>query len=245
MTESDATRFAERLAEGSADALGDAFVAAMLHGSLGLGDYAPGRSDIDLLVVAEDALSDAQVEALTALAERERPRAPARADLRVVTRAAAAEPAPAPRMEIYLSLDPNDAVKVEARHPERDLVIELSVCRAHGRSLIGPPPTELIGPVPDAWVDAVGDAQLADWQALPYEQYWGALIALTACRVWHFAEERRHCSKADAAAWALGRDPSLEAVRQAVHRRREDPSAEIEEGPLRELLATVRTRIGS
>lgn len=244
MTAEDALWFAERMARACADLLGDTLVGAILHGSLVLGDYTPGRSDIDLLVIAERELSDGQIAALSDLAATERPHAPARVDLRVVTRTVAADPTPAPPMELYIAVDPKEGVKVETRHPgERDLVIELSVCRAHGRSLIGPPASDLIGQVPDAWVDAVGDAQLADWQALPYEQYWGALIALTACRVWRFAEERRHCSKADAATWALSRDPTLRAVRQAMHRRRVDAGAEIEEGPLRELLASVRARI--
>jgi hypothetical protein len=57
---------------------------------------------------------------------------------------------------------------VEARrHPgERDLAVELSVCRAHGRSLAGAAAAELIGEVPDRWVVAAGDAQLAAWQAI-------------------------------------------------------------------------------
>jgi hypothetical protein len=120
-----ALRFADCSAHACSDVLGDTLVGAILHGSLVLGDYTPGRSD--------------------------------------------ASPTPAPPMELYVALDPEDGVKVETRHPgERDLVVELSVCRAHGRSLIGPPAADLIGPVPDAWVDAVGDAQLADWQALPF-----------------------------------------------------------------------------
>jgi hypothetical protein len=243
MADDGALAFAERLARGSAGVLADALVAAILHGSLVLGDYTPGKSDVDLLVVAERGLADAEIAGLTELARDEHAAAPARADLRVVTYTVAAEPTPEPPMEVHVALDPNGGVEVDARHPERDLVIELSVCRAHGRSLIGPPPAELIGQVPDEWVDAVGDAQLADWQSLPYEQYWGALIALTACRVWRYAGERRYCSKAEAAAWALERDPSLRAVEQAMHRRKVDPRAEIEEGPLRELLAAVRARL--
>jgi hypothetical protein len=40
---------------------------------------------------------------------------------------------------------------VERRHPgERDLVVELSMCRAHGRSLVGAVPAGLIGEVPPA-----------------------------------------------------------------------------------------------
>jgi hypothetical protein len=146
-------------------------------------------------------------------------------------------------MDVYLAVDPNDGVEVETRHPGRDLVVELSVCRAHGRNLIGPPPAELIGPVADVWVDAVGDAQLADWQRLPYEAYWGPYIVLTACRVWHYAEERRHCSKAEAARWARDRDPALEAVPHALALRHGRTSAELAEPPVRELLKAVRARL--
>ena len=39
----------------------------ILHGSLTLGDYVPGRSDVDLLVVVDAPLTDAQVAQLLAL----------------------------------------------------------------------------------------------------------------------------------------------------------------------------------
>jgi hypothetical protein len=234
--------FAERLSARCADLLGDGFAAAILHGSLVLGDYTLGRSDIDLLVVAERELTADEAAALTDLGVAERAQAPARFDLRVVTCATAAEPTPEPQMEIYVAGNPSDGVNVESRQPERDLVVELSVCRAHGRSLLGPPPANLIAPVPDEWVDAVGDAQLADWQRLPYEAYWGPYIVLTACRVWHFAEERRHCSKADAARWASDRAPSLEGIPHALALRHGGTSAELAEEPVRAVLDAVRTR---
>jgi hypothetical protein len=85
----------------------------------------------------------------------------------------------------------------ERRHPaERDLAVELSVCRAHGRSLLGAAPAELLGEVPDRWVVAAGDAQLAAWQAVGDDPPYAELTVLTACRVWRFAEQGRHCSKA-------------------------------------------------
>jgi hypothetical protein len=93
---------------------------------------------------------------------------------------------------------------VERRHPgERDLVVEFSMCRAHGRSLFGAAPAELIGEVPDQWVVAVGEAQLADWEAIGDDPKHAELTVLTACRVWRFAEEGRHCSKTAAGRWAL------------------------------------------
>jgi hypothetical protein len=35
-----------------------------------------------------------------------------------------------------------------------DLAVEFSVCRTHGRSLLGAAPAELLGEVPDRWVVA-------------------------------------------------------------------------------------------
>jgi hypothetical protein len=68
----------------------------------------------------------------------------------------------------------------------------------HGHSLLGAAPAELIGEVPDRWVVTAGDAQLADWQAIGDDPPYAELTVLTACRVWRFAEEGRHCSKAAA-----------------------------------------------
>jgi hypothetical protein len=125
-------------------------------------------------------------------------------------------------MEAYLRLTSTSGVRLEERrHPgERDLAVQLSVCRAHGRSLLGAAPDELIGEVPDRWVVAAGDAQLADWQAIGDDPPYAELTVLTACRVWRFAEEGRHASKAAAAQWALGRDPTLGVVGDALRRRR-------------------------
>ena len=204
-----------------------------------LGDYVHGRSDVDVLVIVEDPLDDEQHARLVGAVGRERRRAPARVDLRVVLRAVAAAPTPAPPMELHVALDPtvDSGVHVERRSPgERDLVVELSVCRAHGRSLAGPAPSELIAPVPDDWVRAVGAAVLDTWQERPYEPRHGDLMVLTTCRVWRFAAEARHCSKTAAAEWVLGRDPTLGPVRDALRRRRGEAVPPLEESPVRRLL---------
>jgi predicted nucleotidyltransferase len=238
-------RFANELARACTKALGETVAAVILHGSLTLGDYVPGRSDVDLLVVIEDPPSDARLAALVeAMASRRAP-APGPVDLRLVTRQVAASPTPAPPLEAYLRLTPSSGVRVEERrHPgERDLAVELSVCRAHGRSLLGAAPAELIGEVPDRWVVAAGDAQLADWQAVGDDPPYAELTVLTACRVWHFAEEGHHASKAAAAQWALRRDPTLGVVGDALRRRHGDPAARIDPAQVARLLAVVRARL--
>jgi hypothetical protein len=238
-------RFADELAHACAGALGKTVAGVILHGSLTLDDYIPGRSDLDLLVVIDDPLGDARLAALVEALASRRAQATSPVDLRLVTRQVAASPTPAPPLEAYLRLTLTSGVRVEERRnpAERDLAVELSVCRAHGRSLLGAAPAELVGEVPDRWVVAAGDAQLAAWQMIGDDPPYAELTVLTACRVWRFAEKGRHASKAAAAQWALGRDPALGVVGDALRRRHGDPAARIDPAQVARLLAVVRARL--
>jgi hypothetical protein len=101
-----ALRFAQTLAGACAGALGETVAGVILHGSLTLDDYLPGRSDVDLLVVIDAPLGDARLAALTEAMASRRAEAPGPVDLRLVTRQVAASPTPAPPLEAYLRLTP-------------------------------------------------------------------------------------------------------------------------------------------
>jgi len=146
-------------------------------------------------------------------------------------------------MEAEIRIDPRRQPSVQAhgRQPgERDLVVEFSICRAHGRSILGASPSELIGDLPHKWVLDVGDAQLADWQAIGDDPRHAELTVLTACRLWRFAETGEHASKAAAGAWALEQDPSLSVVRDALRQRHSDPTHPIDAAQAQDLLELVR-----
>ena len=119
-----ALAFTARLASRCSDALGDALVSVILHGSLTLDDFVPGRSDVDLLVVVEEPLSDEQFAALRDAVNRLCPEASSRVDLRVVTRATAWSPARDPVMEAAFTLRPGKAAAVETRIVEPDRVVD-------------------------------------------------------------------------------------------------------------------------
>jgi hypothetical protein len=199
---------AERVAKVCAELLPDATV--IVHGSLALGDFRPGQSDVDLLV-----LSDAPLDDLVEAVERAWGPEPTHLDLRVVTYAVAAAPTPAPRMALYISITQEGGVQVEQDKDEPDMVIELSVCRQLGY-------TALIGPVPDEWVDEVGVAVAEAWKKIGYDPPHQELMAYTACRIWRFREERVHCSKPAAAASARERGAHVafdyEAIRALLDR---------------------------
>jgi predicted nucleotidyltransferase len=231
VTEEDARRVADAVAVACDRAVPGA--AVVVHGSLVLGDFVPGRSDVDVLVVSPEPPSDMAESALHETVSS----APGRVDVRVVTAETAASPATEPRLELGLGKHGETGVDVERRVPERDLVVELSVCRAHGRSLRGPAPGDVIGHVPDESVLAVGDEVLADWRRIPFEPQYADLMVFTSCRVWRFREERVHCAKSEAAGWALARDPGLTVVADALALRAGASAVQLDEIRVLELLA--------
>jgi predicted nucleotidyltransferase len=114
----DALRFAERLTAVATRGLGESVASVILHGSLALDDYVPGHSDIDLLVIVVRPLAPATMDELTYAVVAEQPRAPARVDLRVVTREVAATPPEPPPMELYVRLDPSAEPRSSRAIPE-------------------------------------------------------------------------------------------------------------------------------
>jgi predicted nucleotidyltransferase len=238
-----ALAFAARLSRVCPDTVGDNVVSTVLHGSLTLGGFAPGRSDIDLLTVVGDPLDGNQAATLAERMERMEADSPRRVDLRVVTRPTAGSPGRSPILEAGIELRPGRKVQVRRSVEEPDLLVELSIARAHGRTLVGAAPESVIGPVPREWLIEVGDRQLAAWQGLTDDAAHAELMVLTACRIWRFAVEGTHSSKGAAADWALARDPSLTAVEEALRRRTVDPAVTIDPDGVAHALAVVRRQL--
>ena len=240
-----AIELAEEIAAACSELLGDRLVAVILHGSLVLGDYTPGSSDVDLLAVIERPLTDDELAALEELVLARRAEA-AGIDLRVVTSSVAATPTESPAMELYVGVHHDQPPELLRRiDGERDLVAELSMVRADGRSLVGPEPTAVVGAVPDEWVVAYGDEVLERWEQLTDDAEHAGLMTLTACRIWRFAVESVHCSKTEAARWALRREPALPAVEAALWRRAGDTKAQIAPADIAALLARVRDELAA
>jgi predicted nucleotidyltransferase len=190
--------------------LGDRARSVILHGSLAAGGFRPGRSDIDILAVADGTMPDSQIDALVRLVGQAD--ADIDIDFHVITAGVAGRPTRTPPLELYAGHH-----EVERRVPAApDLLAELSAARAHGRALRGAAPREVLAPVPAQWIVDRGRHWLTVWQSLTDDTESAAFMVLTACRIWHFAVEHEHCAKLRAAEWALGRDPSLVAVGQAI-----------------------------
>nr|WP_296076176.1 aminoglycoside adenylyltransferase domain-containing protein [uncultured Actinoplanes sp.] len=209
----------------------------ILSGSLAGDDFVPGRSDIDLLLVVEHGLQEDDVVALTAAVAEADPSPAAGIDLHVVTAATARRPGPAPALELHVGRYPGAALEVQAEVAgDPDLCAELSMARAGGISLFGPPAADLIGDVAPEWLHARGSFWLDRWLGLTGDVRHADFMVLTACRIWRFRVEGTHASKTAAARWALDRDGSLSAVRQALAARTGGEPTVIEEDEIRRVL---------
>jgi predicted nucleotidyltransferase len=141
-------------------------VSVILHGSLATGDFVPGRSDLDLLVVAGHELADDEIDALVSIVRTAELGGAAGIDLLVAAAKVCRAPSPHPPLELlvgrYLSGSPD--FEVEARAEEfAGLVPELAMARQSGRALYGAAPGEVIGAVPREWIEERGRYWLSRW----------------------------------------------------------------------------------
>lgn len=233
---------AEVFADSFVDLVGAAARSVILHGSLATGGFRAGRSDIDLLAITDGGLADARVTALESLVRQADVAGAAGLDLHVVTADVAGAPTRAPALELHIGRYDLSPVEFEIERrvaASADLPTELSTARADGRALRGTAPHEVIAPVAADWIVDRGRHWLLTWRSLTDDADNAAFMVLTACRIWRFAVENVHCSKARAAEWALDRDPSLTAVRQAIQQYQRDPGTKIDEHDIAGLLDTV------
>ena len=205
----------------------------ILHGSLATGDFVPGVSDIDLLIVVDEPLHRTECDALVAVVRAADPAPAGGIDLHVVLSSVAAAPGREPAVELLVGRHAGEDLEVgTAVAADADLPAELSMARAGGRALAGAAPAAVLGVVDPAAIHERSAFWLRHWLARADDVRHGVFMVVTACRMWHFRVEGTHASKSAAGAWALRRDPSLIAVRQALTRGR----VRIEERDVRAVL---------
>ncbi|GAA1499790.1 hypothetical protein GCM10009827_003500 [Dactylosporangium maewongense] len=241
----DAQDAAGLFARAVCDAVGESVKSVILHGSLADGGFRPGRSDIDLLVVVDRSLTDAEAGGVERLVRDAGVGSASGIDLHVVTAAVAAAPGREPALELHVGRYGQGEVEVErAVGGYPDLLAELSMARDGGRALAGAAPLDVLAPVPAEWVVDRGRHWLEVWRSLTDDTEHAAFMVLTACRIWQFAVERVHGSKAQAARWALERRPALTAVHQALLQHEQGTATVIDEAGIAELLDLVLRETG-
>lgn len=190
--------------------LGQSLAGVYLFGSGATDGLRPG-SDVDLLVLVDEPLSDAVREGLVSrlMAASGRPDGdgPARPlEVTVLCRSDVVPWRYPPRCELlygeWLRREFEQG-RIPQAGPNPDLAIVLTQVRTHGAPLLGPEATEVLEPVP------VEDVRRAIADTLP-QLLEGRVgdernVLLTLARMWMTVETGEIASKEVAAAWALSR----------------------------------------
>ena len=188
----------------------DRLVGAYVVGSVALGDYVPGRSDIDVVAVILTALSVGEKQAIVDALSHPHLECPTRGfefvlyeQAHVVTpRSDAAFEInlnTGPRMRSHVSFDP-------AIDPRHWFLIDRSIAGARGMRLWGPRPERLLVPLPRPWLLQALTESLS-WHSS--HDHVGYNSVLNACRAWKYTAEATWSSKTRAAAWVKARAPEF------------------------------------
>ncbi len=219
-------------------------VGSLLIGSGALGDYVAGTSDIDVTLIAADALGQEDKEELVRQLAYDALPCPA-AKLELVVYRAESLKRPKRAHEYELNLNSGAGVRELAIYDfKKDdphwFVLDAAIARDRGIAITGPAPSVLIAEIPrDQILEALRTS--IDWHRAHEATY---LTVLNACRSWRYAAEGTWVSKSEAARWALSRSAHRDLIEAALVARRAGAAVSVGPGTtgglLDEVLANLR-----
>ncbi len=210
------------LTAGLIEVLGDQLVGFYLTGSLTYGDFDRGSSDIDVIAILTEPLSDEQITQITALHAKVAEQFPEwakRIEANYVTKAMLSSTLPPKEFRPYFN-----GGKFWNFQYGNEWLLNLHVLRDCGVALVGPDPKELLPPIDIAAVREASKRDLhADWEPKlssghPFESpgydtnHLQAYAVLTMCRILHRAKNDEVASKRVASAWSKHTYPEWKSL---------------------------------
>ena len=218
------------------DILGDALRGVYLHESLAMGCFNPEKSDIDLLLVINREMTDAQKRRFMEIVVELNARAPKKGlELSVVKEEVCRHfvyPTPfelhfSPAHLAWWQGDPEDYVR-RMNGTDPDLAAHFMIVRKYGIALTGPNPEKVFGEVPrEAYLDSIRqDVENAAEDVSDNPVY----VILNLCRVIAYVKENLVLSKRQGGEWGLANLPDKYHVliRDALDTYRGDAAIEFD-----------------
>jgi hypothetical protein len=207
------------------EVLGDRLRGVYFVGSIALGGYVPGESDIDIVAVSERAIPDQLKPSLAGAVFDTTRSCPARGLEFTLYRRVVAGSAPvAADFEVNVNGGPRMArdIHLDSRaEPGFWYVIDRAVAHRRGIAICGPPPAEVFA---DVSRRALLDAMIESIRWHREHEKATLYSVLNATRAWRFAAEDALCSKLEGAVWARERWSSAWVIDAAVELRHGRPA---------------------
>lgn len=239
--------------EKTKEILKDRLTGIYLHGSAAMGCFNPGKSDVDLIIVVDGAISDgvkrAYMDVVTALNSE----GPAKGiEMSVVRRSVCAPFVYPTPFELHFSIahlrwyeeDPEGYVR-EMNGTDPDLAAHFTVIKNRGRCLYGAPIEEVFAEVPACdYMDAIlKDVEGAEAEIADDPLY----LILNLARVLAYREAGLVLSKKEGGAWALQNLPEEyhPLIRDALREYEDSAEVVYDAGSARQYAKEMLTRIRS
>ena len=202
------------------DILGDALVGAYYVGSIALGGYVAGESDLDMVAVSDRAIPDQETSSLAEAVFATTTSCPARGlEFTLYRRDIVTSSPGAADFEINVNGGPRmaRAIHLESRaEPGFWYVLDRAIAHRCGVSICGPSPAELFAEVSRR---VLLDALIESMRWHREHERATLYSVLNASRAWRFAAEDVLGSKLEGAAWARERWSSPWVIDAAVDLR--------------------------
>ena len=209
----------DEFVEKSREIFGSTLTGVYLHGSLAMGCFHPEKSDLDLLVVVREDITEEQKLAFMKEVVRLNASAPAKGiEMSVVKEEYCRNFVYPTPFELHFSnahrdwyqRDPEDYVK-NMKGVDKDLAAHFTITRKYGIALYGPPVPNVFGEVPRAdYIDSIWfDIEGAEEDILDNPMY----VILNLCRVMAYLKDDRIISKKQGGAWMLMQLEQMSDVR--------------------------------
>jgi hypothetical protein len=235
--------FGDQVAGVLARTLRTDLVGVYFVGSVALGGYIRGESDIDIAAVSSAALTDPQRQSVASAVIAASTACPARGLEFTLYRSEVAGSRPAgadfevnanggPRMPTAVHMDP-------ASEPGFWYVLDRAVAHRSGLAISGPPARAIFADVPRSTLLEAMYESMAWHRAHEKATLYSVL---NACRAWRFAAVDVLGSKLEGAAWARARWPDTGLIDAAVALRH-GRAATLDESAVDALLSAVATRL--
>jgi hypothetical protein len=225
----DVVAYGEVVAARLEEVLGDAFVGAYYVGSIALGGYVTGESDLDVVAVCERSIPDRDKPAFAEAVFGTTAACPARGlEFSVYRRDVVAAAPVGADFEVNVNGGPRmvRSIHLDSRtEPAFWYVLDRAIAHRCGVVICGPPPAELFADVPRRQLI---DAMVTSMRWHREHEKATLYSVLNASRAWRFAVEGTLGSKLEGAAWARERwpDPALiDAAADLRHGRPADLDA--------------------
>ncbi|MDQ4094666.1 MAG: DUF4111 domain-containing protein, partial [Actinomycetota bacterium] len=213
-------------------------------GSLALGGFVEGRSDIDVMAIVKEAPGREEKTLVVEALSHPHLECPSRGlEFVLYEEEAVRVPNPGAAFEINLNTGPAMTFACSfdpATEPAHWFVLDRAIARSNGITVVGPPAREIVAALPRKWLLQALLASL-EWHVA--HEASEANTVLNAARAWRFAAEDAWSSKVDAAAWAGTKDVDPGPLKAALAARAGHRSAALDPTATGVFVARVKDEI--